>query len=284
MSQRAVTGGQQPVGIAKESETDMKVAVTGKGGVGKTTLTALLACGLHERGRDVVAIDADPDSNLLASMGYPEPETVKPLVELKALIEERTGVKPGTTGGMFQLNPFVADIPERYAVRVGGVRVLVAGAVKKGGAGCYCPENSMLRALVSHLLLEDGSALILDMEAGVEHLGRGVVRAIDYLLVVVNPGQRSIETARRVRELAADIGLTQLGVVANRIRTPDDETFIREALPDLPILGVLPDDETLLAADRAGRAVTDSGPDIKAAVNALLDELDSASTEGTDTT
>ena len=260
----------------------MKVAVTGKGGVGKTTLAALLACGLRDRGREVIAIDADPDSNLLASMGYPEPETVKPLVELKALIEERTGVKPGTTGGMFRLNPLVADIPGRYAVTVDGVQVLVAGAVKKGGSGCYCPENSMLRALVSHLLLDEGSALILDMEAGVEHLGRGVVRAIDYLLVVVNPGQRSIDTARRVKELAADIGLTQVGVVANRIRSADDEAFIRGALPDLPILGVLPDDDALLAADRAGRAVDAGGPALQAAMNALLDALESSNTQGTD--
>ncbi len=262
----------------------MKLAVTGKGGVGKTTLAALLACGLRDRGRDVIAIDADPDSNLLASMGYPEPESVKPLVELKAMIEERTGVKPGTTGGLFRLNPFVADLPDKYGVSVDGIRVLVAGAVKKGGSGCYCPENAMLRALVSHLLLDEGNALILDMEAGVEHLGRGVVRAIDQLLVVVNPGQRSIETARRVRDLAADIGLTQVGVIANRIRTPDDEAFVRDGLPELPVLGVLPDDDTLLAADRAGRAVTDCGAGIKRALDALLDELDSAAREGAKTT
>ena len=262
----------------------MKVAVTGKGGVGKTTLSALLACGLRDRGRDVIAIDADPDSNLLASMGYPAPESVKPLVDLKAMIEERTGVKPGTTGGMFRLNPFVADLPDKYGVTVDDILVLVAGAVKKGGSGCYCPENAMLRALVSHLLLDEGSALILDMEAGVEHLGRGVVRAIDHLLVVVNPGQRSIETARRVRDLAADIGLTQVGVIANRIRTPEDEAYVRDALPGLPLLGVLPDDETLLAADRAGRAVTDCGESTKEALGALLDKLDSSASEGAETT
>ena len=129
----------------------MKLAVTGKGGVGKTTVAALLAYGLQKHGHEVIAIDADPDSNLLACLGYSEPETVCPLVELKSLIEERTGVKPGTTGGMFRLNPFVDDIPESYAVTVNGVKVLVAGAVKKGGSGCYCPENSLLRALVSHL-------------------------------------------------------------------------------------------------------------------------------------
>ena len=145
---------------------------------------------------------------LLVTEGNPADSTQ--LAAMAEQIEERTGVQPGTIGGMFRLNPFVADIPETYAVTVGGVRVLVAGAVKKGGSGCYCPENSMLRALVSHLLLEKDTALVLDMEAGVEHLGRGVVQSVDHLLVVVNPGQRSIDTARRVQELAADIGLTQL--------------------------------------------------------------------------
>jgi len=260
----------------------MKIAVTGKGGVGKTTVSALLACALRQQGRDVFAIDADPDSNLAACLGYEHAGEIAPLVSLKKLIEERTGVKPGTTGGMFQLNPFVADIPEKYSVIVRGIHVLVAGAVKKGGAGCYCPENSMLRALVSHLLLDDKTALVLDMEAGVEHLGRGVVQAVDHLLVVVNPGQRSIETALRIRELAADIGLTQLAVVANRVRTPDDEAFIQEALPDLPVLGVLPEDKALLAADRAGRAVQDAGAGVQQAISALLDQLAAPITEGKD--
>jgi len=258
----------------------MKLAVTGKGGVGKTTISALLANALAQRGMDVVAIDADPDANLASTLGYADADSIRPLVELKDLIAERTGVQPGTTGGMFRLNPLVADIPDKYAVTIRGIRVLVAGAVKKGGAGCYCPENSMLRALVSHLLLDKDTALVLDMEAGVEHLGRGVVQAVDYLLVVVNPGQRSIETARRIRELAADIGLTHLAVVANRVRTPDDEALIRESLPDLPVLGVLPDDESLLAADRAGRPVSDAGADVQQAMSTLLDQLNTPATEG----
>jgi len=262
----------------------MKLAVTGKGGVGKTTVAALLACALRQQGREVFAIDADPDANLAACLGYEHADKIAPLVSLKKLIEERTGVKPDTTGGMFQLNPFVADIPEKYSVMVRGIHVLVAGAVKKGGAGCYCPENSMLRALVSHLLLDKNTALVLDMEAGVEHLGRGVVQAVDHLLVVVNPGQRSIETALRIRELAADIGLTRLAVVANRVRTPDDEAFIRAALPGLPVLGVLPDDEALLAADRAGRAVPDDGAAVRPAILALLNQLNVPVTEGTDPT
>jgi len=117
----------------------VKLAVTGKGGVGKTTISALIAHAFKSSGHSVVAIDCDPDSNLLACMGYPHPEEVKPLVELHALIEEKMGVKPGTTGGMFRLNPFVEDIPDRYAITIDGIRVLVAGAVKKGGTGCYCP-------------------------------------------------------------------------------------------------------------------------------------------------
>ena len=259
----------------------MKLAITGKGGVGKTTLSALIASALAQRGMDVVAIDADPDANLASTLGYAEADSIRPLVDLKELIAERTGVKPGTTGGMFRLNPFVEDIPENYAVTIRGIRVLVAGAVKKGGSGCYCPENSMLRALVSHLLLDKDTALVLDMEAGVEHLGRGVVQAVDHLLVVVNPGQRSIDTARRIREMAAEIGLTRLAVVANRVRTPEDEAFIRESLPDLPILGVLPDDETLLAADRAGSAVPDAGSGVQQAISDLLSQLNVKGTDAT---
>ena len=150
----------------------MKLAVTGKGGVGKTTISALLAKALSDTGRKVIAIDADPNANLLACMGYREAEAVRPLVELNDLIEERTGAAPGTIGGMFKLNPRVDDIPDKCAVNIDGVKVLVAGAVKRGGSGCYCPENAFVRALVSHLLLDQDTALILDMEAGIEHLSR----------------------------------------------------------------------------------------------------------------
>ena len=159
-------------------------------------------------------------------MGYPHPETIKPLVELKELIEERTGVKPGTTGGMFRLNPFVEDIPEKYAVDIDGVKVLVAGAVKKGGSGCYCPENTMIRSLISHLLTEKNSALVLDMEAGIEHLSRGTIAAVDHLIIVTEPGRRSIETAERIAHMAAEIGLNRVSVIGNKIRSEQ-----RQGLP-----------------------------------------------------
>ena len=233
----------------------MKIAVTGKGGVGKTTLTALLASALCATGKRVVAIDADPNTSLAACMGYPNPESIRPLVEIKELIEERTGVKPGTIGGMFRLNPFVEDIPDKYSVEIEGVRVLAAGAVKNGGAGCYCPENTLLRALVSHLLVEADVALVLDMEAGLEHLSRGTVKAVDALLVVTEPSLRGVETARRIKKLAGDIGLQKLYGVGTKIRSRTDEDFLRDTLPGWEFAGYLPYDEGIRKADMEGRSV-----------------------------
>lgn len=251
----------------------VKLAVTGKGGVGKTTVSSLLAGALSVAGNKVVAIDADPDSNLAACMGYARPETLTPLIELKDLIEERTGVKPGTTGGMFKVNPRVDDIPEKYAVEIGGIKVLVAGAVKKGGAGCYCPENAFVRTLVSHLLLDDDMTLVLDMEAGVEHLSRGTVRAVDRLLVVVEPGRRSVETALRIRSLALDLGLDQIGAVGNKLRSGSDEAFLREALPDVEFLGFVPYDEALRQADVSGNSAIGASRKAEEAISGVVEKL-----------
>jgi len=231
----------------------MKLAVTGKGGVGKTTICALLAKALCDTGRKVIAIDADPNSNLLACLGHRDAAAVRPLVELKDLIEERTGAKPGTIGGMFKLNPRVDDIPDKYAVDIHGLKVLLAGAVKHGGSGCYCPENAFVRALVTHLLLEPDTALILDMEAGIEHLSRGTVEAVDHLLIVAEPSRQSVDTAFRIRDLAEDIGLHHISVIGNKARTDGDRTFLLEALTGIPIVGFLPYDERLREAELAGK-------------------------------
>lgn len=250
--------------------TFMKLAVTGKGGVGKTTISALMAYSLKSAGHNVVAIDADPDSNLLACMGYADASEIKPLVELKSLIEERMGVAPGTTGGMFRLNPFIEDIPEKYSVDIDGIRVLVAGAVKKGGAGCYCPENSLLRALISHLLLEKDMSLVIDMEAGVEHLTRGTVQAVDHLLIAADPGRRGIETALRIKGLADEIGLKRISVVGNKIRSEADEKFLRDALPGMEMAGFIPYDESLLDAERSGNGVKGASGEVFGAVEKIL--------------
>lgn len=251
----------------------MKLAVSGKGGVGKTTVSALLSLSLRSAGRDVIAIDADPDSNLLACLGHPEPGSIRPLVELKALIEERTGVKPGTVGGMFRINPEVSDIPDTHAVDMNGVRVLVAGAVKKGGAGCYCPENALIRTLISHLLLDEDTALVLDMEAGVEHLGRGTVGAVDRLLVVAEPGRRSLETAGRISVMAADLGLPRVSVIGNKIRAQADEDYLRANIGNLEFAGAVPYDEAIRAAEREGRSVLDASSDVSEAVGRIVAAL-----------
>jgi CO dehydrogenase maturation factor len=151
---------------------------------------------------------------------------------------------------MFNLNPRVDDIPDRFCRDVEpGIRMMVMGAFKAGGGGCYCPENAMLKALVTHLLLDRGEVVILDMEAGIEHLGRGTAQAVDCLLIVVEPGRRSIDTAHTVRRLASDIGLTRLGVVANKVRGPKDETFLREQMEGFDILGFVPYSEKIVESD-----------------------------------
>ena len=248
----------------------MKLAVTGKGGVGKTTVSALLAHAFKASGRSVVAIDCDPNSNLLACMGYPHPENVKPLIALKDLIEEKMGVKPGATGGMFRLNPFVEDIPDRYAIAVDGIRVLVAGAVKKGGAGCYCPENALIRALISHLLVDEKTDLILDMEAGVEHLCRGTVRTVDGLLIVVEPSRQSVATAKRIQELAGDLGLPRLGVVGNKVRDEPGRQYLAAAVAPLRLLGMLPYDEELARAELEGRPPSPGHSKLQGELAAIL--------------
>lgn len=248
----------------------MKLAVTGKGGVGKTTVCALLARALQKAGRKVFAVDADPDSNLAASLGHPHPESIRPLAEQKGLIEERTGVRPGTMGAVFRLNPPVDDIPEKYAVDIDGVKLLVAGAVKKGGAGCYCPENALLRALVSHLFTDPDCDLVLDMEAGIEHLSRGTVAAVDRLLIVVEPGRRSLETAERIAAMAGQIGLRRLTVVANKVRTDEDRSFLKEALTGWDVSGYLPYDPAVTEADRRGRSVATASPALEKMATGII--------------
>ena len=184
----------------------MKIAISGKGGVGKTLLAAFLAQTFASNGYSVIAIDADPDANLAATLGFPNPEKITPISELSDLIEERVGVRPGTSGSFFKLNPKVDDLPENYSVKMDGIRIMSIGRIKRGGTGCYCPEGALLQALLSHLLLQRDEVVILDMEAGIEHLGRGTVEAVDQLIIVVEPGRRSLETAQTINKLAQDLG------------------------------------------------------------------------------
>jgi len=237
------------------SAKGIKLAVSGKGGVGKTTVAALLIRHMAKQGMRVLAIDADPVASLGGALAMPDHEKIEPIANMKDLIFERTGAKPGTMGGFFKMNPRVDDIPEKLAAVQGNIHLMVMGTVDHGGSGCVCPESILLKNLVQHLLLYNDDALVLDMEAGVEHLGRATARAVNLMLVVVEPGARSIQAAKLVRKLAAEIGIDQLAVVANKVRGPEDEQAIAGALEGFEILGYLPYDPKFVEADLAGKLV-----------------------------
>jgi CO dehydrogenase maturation factor len=251
----------------------MKIAIGGKGGVGKTLLAALLAREFAGSGYSVIAIDADPDGNLAATLGFPDAEEITPVSEMSALIEERTGAKPGDSGGFFKLNPRVDDLPDDYSREHRGIKLMVMGRLKKGGSGCYCPENALLRALVSHLLLARDEVIILDMEAGIEHLGRATARAVDRLIVVVEPGRRSVDSAYRVFKLAEDIGLKNIAVVGNKVRGPEDREFLVSNLAGFDFLGFIPYDQAIVDADMASLSLLEASRPVTGAVRDVYQAL-----------
>lgn len=251
----------------------MKIAISGKGGVGKTLLAAFLARTFAEAGYSVLAIDADPDANLAAALDFPDADRITPIAEMGSLIEERTGARPGEVGAYFRLNPKVDDLPEKYAREHNGIRLMVMGRPKAGGSGCYCPESALLQALVTHLLLARKEVVILDMEAGIEHLGRGTARAVDKLIVVVEPGRHSLETADKIHKLAQDIGLSNIAAVGNKVHSQAEQEFLTSSLPDFPFIGFIPYDPAILEADLAGRPRLSASPPIAGEVRKIYQTL-----------
>ena len=252
----------------------MKIAISGKGGTGKTTLASLLSFIFAETGYTVLAIDADPNANLAAALGFPQPEKIIPISEMADLIEERTGARPGRVASYFKLNPKVNDIPEKYWVAHNGIKLMVMGRLKRGGSGCYCPENALLEALVAYLLLERKEVVIMDMEAGVEHLGRGTAKAVDKMVIVVEPSKRSVETAYRIKELAKDLGLENIGVVGNKVRGEKDKEFLISSMPSFEFLGFIPYDQALIEADIAGSPLVSSSQKVMSEVKNIAARLD----------
>lgn len=256
-----------------------KIAITGKGGVGKTTLAALLAYIYSQAGQAVIAIDADPAASLAYALGMPDElaAQVTPIAEMEELIYERTGAKPGTTGGFFTLNPRVDDIPDRFSVLHRGIRMLQLGTISTGGSGCICPESAVLKALVTYMILYRDEVMILDMEAGVEHLGRATAGAVDAFLIVVEPGRRSLSTAENIQRLALDIGVTRCYVVGNKVRDQADRDFIRHNLPDnLPVIGFLSASPAAVEADMKGEAIFDAVPELVDEARQIAREFEQA--------
>ncbi len=244
----------------------IKIAITGKGGVGKTTLASLLARAFANDGNRVLAIDADPDANLATSLGIPHEQArwLQPIAKMKELAEERTGANGGY-GTMFKLNPTVSDLPEKFCLSHEGVRFLWMGTLESGGSGCACPESTLVRRLMAHLLLTQEDVVIMDMEAGLEHLGRRTAESVDALVVVVEPGQRSIQTACQITKLAEDVGINQVFVVGSKVRDDIDRHLIETALPHNRLLGFITYSEEIKRADQENTA-----PD-KAAFNSLAE-------------
>jgi len=254
----------------------MKIAIAGRGGVGKTTLCALLAETYAERGRDVLAVDMDPSPSLAEALAVPDDvrASLRPVSEMDELIEERTGAKPGTSGVFFTLNPRADDIPDRFSVLQRGVRLLEMGRVESGGTGCICPESAMLRSLFTQLMFRHDEVLLLDMYAGVEHLGRGTVDFVDAMVIVVGPTRHSLTAADQIEKMARDIGLTRIRLVGNRIRNDEDLAFLEGAAGERQLLGYLPDDPSAIEADRREEAIYSAAPGLRSAAAQIADALD----------
>lgn len=254
----------------------MRLAIAGKGGVGKTTLASLLAMVYAADGSRVIAIDADPDANLAGALGISPEEArrITPISQLKDLIEERTGAKAGSFGAYLKLNPKVDDIPDRFSARKGNVRLMILGTVKGGGTGCICPESALLRSLMAHLLLERSEVIIMDMEAGLEHLARGTAGGVDAFIIVVEPGKRSLQTAEAIQDLAKDIGIHKCYVVGSKTQTAADHAFITENLPGLEVIGFIDYNPRIVEADRRGTGIYEAAPEAVLQVRQIRETLE----------
>ena len=254
----------------------MKVAITGKGGVGKTTLSSTLARMYAQEGRPVLAVDVDPDANLGLALGFSmeEVNSITPISKMRKLVEERTGANDANK--FFKLNPQVSDIPDTYAHERNVVKLLVMGTVETGGAGCVCPEHVMIKSILSSLTYRKDDVVIMDMEAGLEHLARGTAANMDQFIVVVEPGARSIQTYEKVKQLAADIGVTKVNVVANKVRSDEDREYLRAHIPEDALLGFLPYSSDVIDADRNGESPFDYSPELVEEVRRIKQRMENA--------
>lgn len=252
----------------------MKIAVTGKGGVGKTTFAATLARLYAEEGRKVLAADVDPDANLGLALGFDEEtlDSIVPISRMRKLVEERTGAN--NDNKIYKLNPKVDDIPDTYGKTCNGVNLLVLGTVETGGGGCVCPEHVMLKRIINNMVLHRDDVVIMDMEAGLEHLGRGTTESVDQFIVVIEPGARSIQTYKNVKRLADDLGVKQVRVVANKVRNEDDEAFVKSKIPEQDLLGFIHYNTEVIDADRQGKSPYDFSRTVTDEIIKIKEKID----------
>lgn len=254
----------------------MKIAITGKGGAGKTTFTSLLAHHYAAKGRPVLAIDADPSPCLGEALGIDGEslQNLTPISQMKDLIAERTGTSPDRYSTYFKINPRVDDIPENYSLFHKGIRLLMLGAVEQGGSGCICPSSTLLKNLITHILFKREDVVLLDLYAGVEHLGRSTADSVDAMVAVVEPTLRSIKTARQIKKLAEDIGIHQLYMVGNKVNGTKDEAFIEENAREFTILGYLPISASVMTADRTGADLYSLDSEMARIIQEIVEKLE----------
>ena len=248
----------------------MKIAISGKGGVGKTTFAAFLIKSLEMKGKSVLAIDADPDANLAQALGVKNYHNITPISEMRDLIEERTETKIGTMGAIFKMNPKVSDLPEKLSIAVDGIKLMVLGGVKTAEGGCICPQSVLLKVLITHLILTRDEVVVLDMEAGLEHLGRGTAGSVDKMIVIVEPGKRSVETAHEIKRLSEEMRIKNLLIVGNKIRSEKDKDFLLKNMTDFTFLGFLPFNESIIDADLNDRPPYELNPEGLALVSEMI--------------